>query len=169
LASKRKTYKIRGMYYQQQALTYRELTEVWRLTKGRFKKFAANQQAFGEWIDELIEHDLLPKLCKIILKPYKPTVFHKWWNQRQTKKLGITPDNFADVLSADPVVGRVLGDFFLLNTSWTLGLFNSWMSSASPSKKALHPILSQLLNSFTQPVEASSVSASASETQTPKK
>lgn len=132
MASERMVYRIHGMYWQQQALNYGQLVELYKLLKGRFAGFAWTSPQLGAWLDKLIEDDLAPRAVAVVLTPYEPTPLHRAWNRWMAKRNGInTPQDLAKVITLSPRFARVVRDFFFLNVAWLEGWLNMPLRSGT--------------------------------------
>jgi hypothetical protein len=168
----RRTYRIRGTLWKQEQLTYDEFETIWKLTRGHFAglDFADPKGGLADWIDRSIEKRILPRIAAVILKPHEPTPLHKLWNRWAARRSGIKPEDLGTVISASPVLGEIVRDFFMLNVGWIDVWLNTQPNFRSNGKGTATPAetLSTLMNIVSTFAMATSEARSILETSRPK-
>jgi hypothetical protein len=142
-----KVYRIKRTFWKQDVMEFEDLLKVKELLKGRFKDFKANVQAFGALMDSLFDDVVLENLMAIVLRPYEPTVFHRWWNHYQCRRQGITRDHLIRHMTL-PQIAKVGTDFFLLNLLWIDDWLDSPIDSGFQLNKQTPRQLMLLLSKF---------------------
>jgi hypothetical protein len=82
---------------------------------------------FKEWIDRLLEKKLLPRLVRIVLKPYEPNPWRKLLNRFYAWKNDVR--GAEDAIASSPEFAGMVRDFFLLNVAWIDWFMNTPLKS----------------------------------------
>jgi hypothetical protein len=120
----RKKYSIKRMFFYQDELTYEEDGLAKESLKTFEAAFDSEQKQFGQIIEKIYNSGVVPDLFRIILKPYQPTFVHKLWNAFWARYYHLDRSQIVRTMK-NSEIAAVIGDFFLLNTSW--------MGSSGPS------------------------------------
>lgn len=128
-SDERIVYRIKGMYWQQECLTYDQWLAIRELLRGKTATFDIVPASFATWIDAMIAEGILPKMVGIVLKPYEPTPWHRIVNKLMARRHGITRDNLGALITSSPRFANVVRDFFLLNIVW----WQSWLGTPMDS------------------------------------
>lgn len=145
-------YRFRGTYWFQDTLSYDDFRRLWRLMREKkvaTKASGLNAEAIGEWVDALVEADVLPEIVEIVLKPYNGTIFHRTVNRWTAWRHG--PVRVRDVIAASPDFANVVRDFFLINIAW----LTSWVGMSGrldgfPKGMSPAQMIAALTGSFSQ-------------------
>ncbi len=136
----KKIYRIKRTLWYQDELTAPEDEKIADIHRFVLDSLYSGQTKIGETIEGLYakqEGDALSRLQRIInivLKPYEPTIIHRWWNKFWMKLAGMTSDTVYEHIPKSILV-QIVADFFLFDLNWIPNLVNSILASVSSIPK----------------------------------
>lgn len=127
----RKVYRLRGIFFRQEPLTWDEFVELHKLVKGTGGSLTTDVFELGKWLDKLIDEKLMLKIAGIILKVHEPTPVHKLLNRLAMRRIGYKQGDIGKIITSTPRFADVVRDFFLLNLAWLQTWLNTPMRSST--------------------------------------
>ncbi len=154
-------YTIAGTKWKLEPLVYPKWLEALELIMQFGELFSAETNSFESIAKDAYKAGYAPRLFKIALKPYTPTMWEwcKHWTLRIVRRVRrgylVKTLDFEDI-------SEIIRDFFFINTKWMSSL-NSTADASGTSQKTLN--LMQTLMGFAA-VFPSTISSSPSAKET---
>lgn len=107
-----KFYLIKGTLWRQSVLTFGQDVRLKEIFDTNFEPIPADELTVNTLISRAVSKQLLPDAIAVVLKPVP---LFGWWNALVLWALGAPRRDSPLYVMPNPVIARVVADFFLIN------------------------------------------------------
>lgn len=134
----KKIYNIKHTLWYQGELTVPEDEQIADVHKYVMDALFDGKTKIGDVVEALYKkqndesESRIQRVLRVVLKPYEPTILHRWWNKFWLKHYGIK--NIYEHIPKSIIV-KIITDFFFFDLNWIPHLVDSIVSSVSSLQK----------------------------------